>query len=96
MNLENLLEAAPLVDPEETLAHVAVKMMKEKLSEVFVFENDFKGVVTADDIVKRTVSSPHEVKISYFMKPAKVFSLEDSLEDVINYMMVSEYKSVRR
>lgn len=94
MKLEDILEAAFLVKPDDTLSHVAFRMAEEKRYEAFVFEGGFKGIVALDDIVKRRVSEPQKMKISYFMKPLNPFRVDTPVEDIINYMLVSEYRSI--
>lgn len=94
MKLEDVLEDAFLVKPSETLSHVAFRMAEEKKYEAFVFEGGLKGIVTLDDIVKRRVTSPQNVKVSHFMKPINSFPLDSPVEDIINYMLVSEHRSL--
>jgi CBS domain-containing protein len=59
-----------------------------------VFDGGFKGIVTLDDMVKRRVTSPQRMRVSYFTKPVNTFHADSSVEDVINYMLVSEYRSI--
>ncbi|NIO21467.1 MAG: CBS domain-containing protein [Candidatus Aenigmarchaeota archaeon] len=94
MKLEDILEDAFLVKPDESLSHVAFTMAENKKYEAFVFDGVLKGIVTLNDIVKRRVSEPRKMKVSYFMKPVKPFAVDSSVEDVINYMLVSEYRSL--
>ncbi|UCC91736.1 MAG: CBS domain-containing protein [Candidatus Aenigmatarchaeota archaeon] len=94
MKLESVIEDAFLVKPSETLSHVASKMAERKIYEAFVFDTELRGIVTLDDIVKRRVSEPRKTRISYFMKPVTTFPNDTSVGDVINYMLVSEYKSL--
>ncbi len=94
MKLEDVIEKAFLVKPDEALSKVTSRMTSENKYEAFVFDGELKGVVTIDDIVKRKVSEPQKMKISYFMKPVTLFSIETPVEDIINYMLVSEHKSL--
>jgi len=94
MKLEDIVENALLVKPDDTLPHVISRMTAEKRYEAFVFDVDFKGIVTLDDIIKRKVSDPQKMKISYFMKPATLFPVDAPIEDIMNYMLVSEFRSV--
>lgn len=94
MKLDDVLEKAFLIKPDETLSHVASRMADEKKYEAFIFDSKLEGIVTIDDIVKRNVSEPQKMKISYFMKPVTLFSVETPVEDIINYMLVSEYRSL--
>ena len=94
MDLEDAIEEAFLVGPNESLSHVVSKMAEARKYEAFVFDGGFKGVVTLDDIVKRKVSEPQKTKISYFMKPLTPFPVDTSVGDIINYMLVSEYRSL--
>jgi CBS domain-containing protein len=94
MELQDVIEKAFLVKPDETLSYVISRMSGERRYEAFVFDGEFKGIVTLDDIVKRRVTDPQKIKISYFMKPLHPFSVSTSVEDIINYMLVSEYRSV--
>ncbi len=94
MKLESVIEDAFLVKPSDTLSHVASKMAERKIYEAFVFDTELRGIVTLDDIVKRRVIEPRKTRISYFMKPITPFPVDTSVGDVINYMLVSEYKSL--
>ncbi|MEE9323895.1 MAG: CBS domain-containing protein [Candidatus Aenigmarchaeota archaeon] len=94
MELESVIEEAFFVKPEETLSHIASKMAEERRYEAFVFDNGLKGIVTLDDIVKRKVTSPQKTRVSYFMKPVTPFPIDTSVGDIINYMLVSEYRSL--
>ncbi len=94
MKLENVIEEAFLVKPDDTLSHVASRMAEAKKYEAFVFDGGLKGIVTLDDMVKRRVSEPKKTKVSHFMKPLNPFPIDTSVEDIINYMLVSEYRSL--
>lgn len=94
MKIDDILEKAFLIKPDETLSHVASRMAEEKKYEAFIFDSKLEGIVTIDDIVKRNVSDPQKMKISYFMKPVSLFSVETPVEDIMNYMLVSEYRSL--
>lgn len=94
MELESVIENAFLVKPEDTLSHVTSQMEKARKYEAFVFDGDLKGIVTLDEIIKRRVSEPQKTKISYFMKHVARFPVDTPVGDVINYMLVSEYRSL--
>jgi len=94
MKLEDILEDAFMVKPDDTLSHVVSQMAESKKYEAFVFDNGLKGVVTLDDVVKRRVTSPQNMKVSHFMKPINHFEVDSPAEDIINYMLVSEYRSL--
>ncbi|MCX6817939.1 MAG: CBS domain-containing protein [Candidatus Aenigmarchaeota archaeon] len=94
MKIEEILESAFVVKPDDTLSHVVARMTEEKRYEAFVFDGESRGIVTMDDIIRKNVSEPQKMKISYFMKPINVFSIETPAEDIINYMLVSEYRSL--
>jgi len=94
MRLEDVLENAFIIKPDDALSHIVSRMLEEKRYEAFVFDGGLKGIVTLDDIVKRRVSEPQKMKISYFMKPVTMFSVETPVEDIMNYMLVNEFRSV--
>ncbi|NIO22419.1 MAG: CBS domain-containing protein [Candidatus Aenigmarchaeota archaeon] len=94
MKLEDVLEDAFFVKPDDSLSHVVSMMAKEKRYEAFVSEGGFKGIITLDDIIKRRLTSPQNVKVSNFMKPINPFEVDSPVEDVINYMLVSEHRSL--
>jgi CBS domain-containing protein len=94
MKIEDILESAFLIKPDDSLSQVAARMAEEKKYEALVFDGAIKGIVTMDDIIKKNVSEPQKMKISYFMKPISVFSVETRVEDIINYMLVSEHRSL--
>lgn len=94
MKLDSILEVAFLAKPDDPLSRVASEMARKNKYEVFVFDGKLKGVVTLDDIIKRRITNPQKMKISYFMKPVNTFTVNTSIEDIINYILVSEYKSI--
>jgi CBS domain-containing protein len=94
MQLKDILEPALVFNSEEKLSHVAAKMLEEERSEVIISNGKFKGIVTAEDIVKRSVSDPNKTKISYFVKRIKPLSVETPIEDVMNCILVSDYRTL--
>jgi CBS domain-containing protein len=94
MKLEDILGEAFLVKPDDTISHVAFRMAEGKRYEAFVFDGELKGIVTLDDMVKRRVSGPQKMKVSHFMKPVNPFDVDSPVEDIINYMLVSEHRSL--
>lgn len=94
MNLEDVIEEAFTVKSDDSLTNVAARMSKEKKYEAFVFEGGFKGIITLDDLVKRRVNEPQKTKVSHFVRPINPFPSDTSVEDVINYMLVSEYRTI--
>lgn len=94
MGLEDVIEKAFLVRPDDSLTHAAFSMAKAKKYEAFVLDKDVIGIVTLDDIVKRRVSEPQKTKVLHFMRQIRPFSVDSSVEDIMNYMLVSEYRSL--
>ncbi|MCK5023274.1 MAG: CBS domain-containing protein [Candidatus Aenigmarchaeota archaeon] len=94
MELESVIEKAFIVRPDDSVSHVISKMAENKKHEAFLFDTEFRGIVTLSDVIKRKVSDPDKTKISYFAKSLKPFPSDASVSDVINYMMVSEYRTL--
>ena len=94
MILEDMVEEAFLLRPNDSVAHSVSVMAKNKKYEAFVFDNEIMGIVSLDDIVKRRVTEPQKTKVSNFMKPITLFPIDTPPEDIINYMLVSEYRSL--
>jgi CBS domain-containing protein len=94
MKLEDILEDAFLVKPDDTISHTAFRMAEGKKYEAFVFDGELKGIVTLDDMVKRRVSEPQKTRVSHFMRPINPFDVDSPVEDIINYMLVSEQRSL--
>jgi len=94
MKLEDILEDAFLVKPDDSLSHVVSIMARKGKYEAFVFDGGLRGIVTLDDMIKRRITSPQKMKVSYFMKPINPFHADTPVEDVINYMLVGEYRSL--
>ena len=94
MNMESMLEKAFLVKPDDTLSRVASEMAKKGKCEAFIFDGELRGIISLNDIVKRRISEPHQVKVSRFVKPVNPFNIDDPVENLINYMLVSEHKSL--
>ncbi len=94
MELKSILEKALIVDPDDTLSHVASLMTKEGRHEAVVYRDKLLGIVTADDISRRRVSDPKNVRISYYQKRVKPFSIDSPVSDVINHILGSGLKAV--
>ncbi len=94
MKIDSILEEAFLIGPDDHISHVVSRMSEARRYEAFVFDNQLRGIVSLDDIMKKTMSEPQKMKVSYFMKPVSIFSAETPAEDIINYMLVSEFRSL--
>lgn len=94
MKLEDVIERSLIFHPNEVLSKVLYKMLSENKYEALIFDKDLKGIISLDDIAKKILSEPEKVKISNFVRPIVTFSLETPIEDIINYIVVSEYRSV--
>jgi CBS domain-containing protein/ribosome-associated translation inhibitor RaiA len=94
MELGKILGPALVFGPDEKVSHVATKMLEKKACEAVVMDEEFMGIVTADDMVKRSVSDPSKVKISYFLKNVRLLTANTPAEDIINYMLVSNYRTL--
>lgn len=91
MELESLSEEAFIVNADDSISQVVSGMIKRGKPEALVFDQEFKGVLTLDDVVKRRVSDPNKTRASYFMRPVRPFPADADVSDAINYMMASEY-----
>lgn len=94
MELVDIIEPGLIVNSKENVSRVATKMYKKKKYEALVVDNgNFMGVITAIDIVKRPLSNPERVRISYFIRNIKPLTIDSSVEDVTNQMLVSDFRS---
>lgn len=96
MKIEDVLEKPLVVRPEDTVGHVASRMLAERRHEAIVLDsgNNFVGIVLARDIVKRNVSDPHKAKIGQFVTEEKPLLPGTSTSEVINAFLVNDYKTV--
>lgn len=95
MNLLDIAESVLVVNSKDPVSKVTSRMFRTRKSEVVVFEGkDYKGIVVARDLAKRKINEPHKMKIGKFVKMIKPISPEAQLEDVINSILINDYKSV--
>ena len=96
MRIEDVLEKPLVIRPEDTVSHVASRMLAERRHEAIVLDsgNNFLGIVLARDIVKRKVSDPHVAKIGQFVTEEKPLLPGTSLSEVINAFLVNDYKTI--
>jgi predicted transcriptional regulator len=92
--LESVLEPAMIVKPDDAITHVAFLMTKEGKEEAIVMNEQFLGIVTAEDINKRRVNDPSNVKVSYFLKKINPITSDTPLMDVVNQILVSDLKTI--
>jgi predicted transcriptional regulator len=94
MELESILEPAMIVKPDDAMTHVAFLMAKEGKEEAVVMDKEFLGVVTAEDMNKRRVNDPSNVKISYFLRKITPIPSDTPMMDALNQIMVTDLKTI--
>lgn len=95
MNLLDIAEPALVVNSKDPVSRVASRMFRTGRHEVLVFEDkDYKGIVVARDLAKRKINEPDKIRIGKFVRMIKPISPETPLEDVINSILINDYKSV--
>ncbi|MCD6558571.1 CBS domain-containing protein [Palaeococcus sp. (in: euryarchaeotes)] len=99
ITVEQVLKRKPiLVKPSDTVANVAKKLSKAKVSSAIVVKkDDILGIVTDRDILNKVVApgkNPKEVKVEDIMTP-KPFTIEydEDIEDATQLMVE---KGIRR
>ncbi len=93
MKLADVLEPATTVEPDESLTHIISKMLSEKRTEIFVSGKKVK-IVSSMDIIKKSIGDPQKMRISSFAKPVKIFTGDEPPEKLIDYMLITEYRTL--
>ncbi|MFH1978675.1 MAG: CBS domain-containing protein [Candidatus Aenigmatarchaeota archaeon] len=95
MSLISLSKLAIVVKPTDSVSKVISKMIKDDVYEVVVMEKDtFHGVVVARDIAKRKINDPKKAEIKQYVKRVNVLQPDQSVDDVIETMVVNDQKAV--
>jgi CBS domain-containing protein/ribosome-associated translation inhibitor RaiA len=93
MNLVDILEKPLVFSPEEMISHVTSVMFRDKKQDALIIESGvFLGIITAKDIVKKSIPNPDKTKIASFLKKIDPIDIDTSVEDVINLMLINDYK----
>ena len=98
MNLADIGEEPLRFDLGENLSHVISKLYSEKRAEGFVFDkNQFVGIISAKDIIRKGVSNPKKVKLANLdtsIKRIRPFEPDTPLKDVIHSFLINNYRCV--
>ncbi len=97
MDIEKACEESLIFASNEKLSKVVSALHSNGAHEGFIVDGrEFKGVVSASDIVKKNVSNPEKAKLSglSLIRKVKVFNTDAELKDVLNAFIVSDYRSV--
>ncbi|MCX6814136.1 MAG: CBS domain-containing protein [Candidatus Aenigmarchaeota archaeon] len=96
MQIEDVLEKPLVVRPDDTVSHVASRMLAERRHEAVALDssNNFLGIVLARDIVKKKVSDPHKAKIGQFIIEGNPLLPGTSLSEIINAFLVNDYRTI--
>jgi len=95
MNLLDIAEPALIVNSKDPVSRVASRMSRTRRHEVLVFDGrKYRGVVVARDLAKRKINEPHKMKIGKFARMVRPIPPETPLEDIINTILINDYKSV--
>jgi len=94
IDIKSVLEKPVFVNTDQSVSQVANMMSRKGLSEVFVKEKIYSGVVSSLDMITRKISDPDNVKISFYKKSLKPFSSKDSEDSLVNSVMISDYRQI--
>jgi len=95
VSLIDIAEPALVINSGETISKVTKKMLREKKYEAVVKDgNDFRGLITTNDLAKRNIDNPEETKIDKFIRHVSPVPPGTNLTDVISSMLINDYKSV--
>ncbi|MBU0898585.1 MAG: CBS domain-containing protein [Nanoarchaeota archaeon] len=95
MSLLPICESPLIFDPKDSVSKLSAKMFDKKKHEAIVLDkNNYLGMVFARDLVKRKINKPEKTEIKKFVTNINPISFETSPEDVINTVMVNDFKSV--
>jgi len=96
MNLLNSAERPLVFRQEDTVSKVASIMFREGKYAVVIATKDgeYKGLVIANDLAKSKIDNPHKTHIKKFMTKIKPINSETPLPDLINSMIVNDYKAI--
>jgi CBS domain-containing protein len=92
MDLLDIAQKALVFDSEETVNKVISGMVKNRVEEAVITENNsYKGIVFAKDLVKRKITNPEKSKIKNFIHSIHIFDSKTSVEDLLNSIVVNDY-----
>lgn len=98
MDILESAKPAVVFQYDETISKVVAALLKEKKHEALVFEGDeFKGVLTASDLVERNINDPERTKISHIksiVQKTRIFAPETEPQELINSILTNSYRSV--
>ena len=95
MSLLPLCEKPLIFDSKENVSKVSANMLKNRKSEAVIFDNDkYIGIIFARTIVKRKINNPDKTEIKKFITKINPMSFENPLADVINTILINDYKSM--
>lgn len=94
MGIEEILIETLSVKAEDSISSVLSAMTEKRRHEAFVFNGDFRGIIVLDDLVKRRVTDPKEAKVSHFIRNVRPLPETTPNEDLMNYVMVSEFRTL--
>ncbi len=97
MNLVDVAEEPLVFSSGEKLSKVVSGMQANKAYEAFIVDGrDFKGVVSASDIVKKNIGDLEKAKLSSLsiIRKVGVFPSQVDIREILNLFVVSNYRSV--
>jgi len=95
MDIENNYEEPVVFSPDETVSKTISKMCMRRKHEALVMKGKrVLGMLTARDFAKRKIGSPQNTRITKFMRDIKPLPPGYDVNDVMNYILVNDYKSV--
>jgi len=98
MELIEVAEPALIFSPEDTISKVTAEMYRKKRHEALVFKGqEYLGMFTARDLVKRSINDPDKVRLGNLkaiLKKVTPFSPNSSLREIADAMITNGYRSV--
>ncbi len=95
MDIREIFEKPLILKPEERVSKAISEMHQKKKHEALVMEGkELLGVLVARDLVKRKINTPDKTTIKKFIRKTNPLLPGSSIEDVMNSMMVNDFKCV--
>jgi CBS domain-containing protein len=97
MDLLEMAKPALIFRADDKISKIASAMCREGSHEALVFEGkQFRGILSAAELVKRNINDPAKTKISAIrsaVKKATPFTHENAPDDIINFIVTTNYNS---
>jgi CBS domain-containing protein len=95
MNAKDVAEPALVFSINQTVNRAATEMLKAQKHEAVVLDEvKFKGIIFANDLVKRSINEPTKAKVGRFVEHAKPIQPSMSIESIIKSFLINDQKSI--